>query len=71
MHRIHKKEKRVTNKGTRDAHAPAVDEDVSEPVALALALGRFGLGAGVASLSGITLFEDEDCFEAKCPDELA
>jgi len=43
----------------------AVDVDnVSEHVALALVLdlvlGRFGLGVGVASLSGSTLFKEED-----------
>ena len=48
-----------------DTHAPAVDVDnVSEHVALALVLalvlGRFGLGVGVASLSGSTLFKEED-----------
>ena len=51
----------ITNKERE--HLRAVDLDgVSEPVVLALALGRFGLGAGVASLSGSVLL-DEEAFE--------
>lgn len=44
-------------------HVRAVDlDDVSEPVVLGLALGRFALGAGVTSLSGSALL-DEEVFE--------
>jgi hypothetical protein len=50
----------ITNKRE---HLRAVDLDgVSEPVVLALALGRFGLGAGAASLSGSVRL-DEEAFE--------
>jgi hypothetical protein len=40
-------------------HVRAVDLEVSEPVVLALALGRFALGAGVTSLSGSALLDEE------------
>jgi hypothetical protein len=41
-------------------HVRAVDLDgVSEPVVLALALGRFALGAGVASFSASALLDEE------------